>query len=197
MFKFSELPTDEYNSSSSKSFARDSYPFFHWDRLGFSAGQTRVLRETWHKRTRRYPLHKTNRHKAEISEEKNLSSRVLVVRPDLQSQWPKSIKRYALFAPTRDSEIPAPQNANWRDLPKSFKNRWRDGWHENCAYVRRGKRGTPAMTALELFFTLQTCGIEKWIFILQKKTAVIFIMPKNVAIPMNTLTESTSEHFAA
>jgi len=59
MFKFSELPTDEYNSSSTKYFARDSYPFFHWDRLGFSAGQTRVLRETWHKRSRRYPLHRT------------------------------------------------------------------------------------------------------------------------------------------
>jgi len=111
---------------------------------------------------------KRNRHKAGISEEKNLLWRVLVGQPHLQSQWLKSMKRYALFPPTRDLETPAPQNENWRDLPKNF-NRWRDGWHENCAHVRRGKRGTLAMITLELLYILQTCGIERGIFSFTKE----------------------------
>jgi len=59
-----------------------------------------------------------------------------------------------------------------------------------------GRRETPAMTTLELSFILQTRGIEKGSFILQNKNAFISILPENVAIPMNTLTESTSKHFA-
>jgi len=52
------------------------------------------------------------------------------------------------------------------------------------------------MTAIEPFFIIQICGIKKGISNIKKKNALISRMPGNVAIPINTLTESTSKHFA-
>jgi len=55
---------------------------------------------------------------------------------------------------------------------------------------------TPVMTTIEPFFIIQICGIKKGISNIKKEKFIISRMLGNVEIPINTLTESTSKHFA-